>query len=234
MQTKRASLLDTRFYLLMSILILVVVVLGFSRTIDTNLIHPAVPRPTILHMHVAIFLGWVILLILQSALIRTRNVGLHKLVGWYGVVHGIAVPAIGIPTTIVMGRFHVAHHDGEPIATLLIPFWDMVAFSVPFVLAVLWRKKPEFHRRLMLMATCALTAAAFGRFPPQIFPPALFYLGVDLLIVFGIVRDWIVNRQVHRVYKIGLPLLVVGQTIVMYLVATELPGWVRMAQRILG
>src|SRR5215475_7526109 len=101
----------------MALLILVVVVFGFSRTIERNLIHPAAPRPTILYVHAAVFSGWVIFFILQSSLVRLRNCKLHMTVGWYGVVHGAAIPLLGIPTAIVMGRFHLAHHDGEPIAT---------------------------------------------------------------------------------------------------------------------
>ena len=41
----------------------------------------------------------------------------------------------------------------------------MTSFTVLFWLAIYWRKKPEFHRRLVLIATCALTSAGFGRWP---------------------------------------------------------------------
>jgi len=54
---------------------------------------------------------------------------------------------------------------------LAYPLWDMVVFTIAFALAVYWRKKSEFHRRLILIACCALTAAAFGRFPPNLLPP---------------------------------------------------------------
>src|ERR1700756_424296 len=225
------GLLDTHFYFFMSQLIAVIVAYGFSRTIDKKLIHPAVARPPILYVHAAVFSGWLVFFILQSVLIRTHNVKLHRRSGWYGVVHGIAIPLVGFPTAVIMGRFHMhSLHDTETVADLLIPFWDMVAFSVPFALAIYWRNKPEFHRRLMLMATCALTAAAFGRFPPQVLPPVVFYAGVDLLILLGALRDLIVIKQIHRVYAIGLPALLVAQTIVMYTVVRELPYWEKIAR----
>ena len=44
---------------------------------------------------------------------------------------------------------------------LIVPLFDMFCFTIPFALAILWRQQPEFHRRLILMATCALTAARF-------------------------------------------------------------------------
>jgi hypothetical protein len=69
----------------------------------------------------------------------------------------------------------------------------------------------EYHRRLMLIASCALTAAAWGRLPESVLPGFWFYAGVDLLIVIGAARDLFVNRKIHRVYLIVLPLFVAGQ-----------------------
>lgn len=232
---KRPAWLRTHFYFLHSLLICVIVVYGFSRTIDKNLIHPAVSRPPILYLHALIFSGWLVFLILQSVLVRTHNVNWHRRTGWYGVLHGTAIPLVGFPTAVVMARFHLhTLRDTDTVADLLIPFWDMVAFSIPFALAIYWRKRPEFHRRLILTATCALTAAAFGRFPPQILPPIAFYAGVDMLILLGALRDQIVNRRIHRVYAIGLPVLLLGQAAVMALVVGELPAWVKIARAILG
>jgi hypothetical protein len=96
------------------------------------------------------------------------------------------------------------------------------------------RKKPELHRRLTLVATCALAAAGFGRFPGRISPGYLFYVGVDLLILFDVARNLIVNRSVHRVYLFVLPLFIVGQTIVTYIAYHNVPFWLRIAHAILG
>ena len=63
----------------------------------------------------------------------------------------------------------------------------------------------------MLLATCALSAAGLGRIP--ILPPGTFYAGVDFLIVLGVIRDLIVNRRIHSVYKVGLPLFAAGQAL---------------------
>src|SRR5438128_3506134 len=105
--TKRAGLLDMHFYFFMTLLIAVVVVYGFSHTIGKNLIHPAIPRPSILYVHAAVFSGWLVFFILQSTLIRTHNVAVHRRLGWYGLAHGIAIPTIGFPTAVIMGRFNL-------------------------------------------------------------------------------------------------------------------------------
>jgi len=56
---------------------------------------------------------------------------------------------------------------------------------------------------------------------------------VDLLIFLGVVRDWIVNRRVHVVYKYALPAFIVAQTIVMYTVETKATYWLKIANVIL-
>lgn len=96
---------------------------------------------------------------LMSVLVKTRKVKLHRQLGWFGLALGIAIPIVAIATTIAMGRLRL--HEGriDTAQFLIIPFFDMVAFSVPFGLSMYWRKQPEFHRRLILIATCSLTAA---------------------------------------------------------------------------
>jgi hypothetical protein len=230
-----ASTLKPYFYFFMSLLIAVVVVYGFSFTVDKNLIHPALPRPLLLYIHAAVFTGWLIFFILQTALVRTRNVSVHRRIGLFGAAMGAAMVVLGVSTAIVMARFHLIQlHESDAEAGLMIPLFDMLCFGTTFGLAVLWRKKPECHRRLMLVATCALTAASFGRFPGQLLRPEFFYSGVDLLIVLGLVRDLIVDRRVHQIYLYVLPLFIVGQTIVTYTVFHQLPYWQKIARTIMG
>jgi uncharacterized membrane protein YozB (DUF420 family) len=159
-------LLDLYFYFLMSLSIAAVVVYGFSHTVNKNLIHPALPRPFVLYPHAAVFSGWVIFFIVQTALVRTGNVRWHRMMGPFGAALGAVVVVLGIWTAITMERFNMVQlHRPRTPSTLLVAFNDIVAFAIPFSLALYWRKKPELHRRLMLVASCALTAAAFSRMP---------------------------------------------------------------------
>ena len=223
------------FYLFMSLLIVAVILYGFSFTIGKNLIHPAIPRPWILYAHATVFSSWPVFFVLQSTLVRSRKVQWHRRLGWFGVALGTLIPVVGVSTAIVMGRFNAVRlHAADGESSLVIPLFDMVCFTGTFPFAVYWRKRPELHRRLMLVATCALTAAAFGRFPEHILPGYLFYVGVDVLILLGVVRDLIVNRTVHRVYLFVLPLFVLGQTIVTYIAYHNVPLWLRIAHAILG
>ena len=230
-KTKR-GLWDTHFYFAMSLVMTAVVVTGFSRTMGARIIHPATRPPTILYIHAFVFYAWLAFFIFQSALIRTRNVRLHRVTGWFGVALGIVIPVLGISTAITMNRIKMmANPQSGAAAFMLVPFNDILCFTTTFALAVYWRKKPEYHRRLILIASCALTAAGWGRFP--VIPEVTFYLGVDLLIFLGVVRDWIVNRRVHVVYKYALPAFMVAQTFVMYTVITNQSYWLNISNAIL-
>jgi hypothetical protein len=166
--------------------------------------------------------------------VRTRNVRLHRQVGWFGAGLGAAIPIVGVATAVAMTRFNMLHQRfPDSDAFLIVPLWDVTAFIIPFALAIYWRKKPEFHRRLMLVATCALTAAGFARFPHYLLPEHMFYAGVDILIFLGVARDLIVNRRVYPVYLSALPAFILGQIFVVYTYTHYSPRWMTTAHAIL-
>lgn len=220
------------FYFCMSLLIAVVVVYGFSHTIGHNLLHPSPIPPFILTIHAIVFPGWVLFFILQSSLVRTRNVPLHRTLGWFGLALGIVIVVLGYFTATAMDRFFMQSlHDTDTPAFLIIQLMDLSCFAVPFALAISWRRRPEFHRRLMLIASCGLTDAAFGRFPllPLAFAPA----GVDALVLLGILRDLIVDRRIHKVYLYAFPLLLVLQLFCVQTYLHASPWWVHIANVLL-
>jgi hypothetical protein len=227
-------LVDQYFYFAMALLFPVVVVWGFSRTVNESLLHAAIPRPLILWFHGAVFSGWVVFYMFQSVLVRTQNVKWHRFFGWFGAALGAAMVPLGIATAIVMGRFDTYQlhlPDSEPF--LIIPFYDIAVFATLLTLAIAWRKKPELHRRLLFIATCLLLEAAFARFD-FLFDHNLFPFCPDLLIGLGVVRDLLVNRRIHRVYLIALPVLIVVQGLVTLIWRSEAAWWVRIAHSILA
>jgi hypothetical protein len=222
------------FYLCMALLIAVVVVYGFSHTIGKNLLHASPIPPAILTLHAIVFPGWVLFFILQSALVRTRNVPLHRTLGWFGLAFGCGILVLGYLTAIGMDRFFLKRDPSDATDTtafLIIQLMDLTSFAIPFALAIYWRRRPEYHRRLMLIASCGLTDAAFGRFPalPLAFSPA----GVDALILLGILRDLIVDRRIHKVYLYAFPLLILFQIFCMQTYLHTAHWWVRIATALL-
>lgn len=82
-----------------------------------------------------------------------------------------------------------------------------------------------------LIASCTLTAAAWGRLPESVLPGFWFYGGVDVLIMMGAARDLLVNRKTHPVYLTALPLFIAGQIAISQITSTE--WWSRFAHSIL-
>jgi hypothetical protein len=226
------------FYFVMSLLIAAIVVYAFSHTVGDRLIHAVPRRPVLLWVHGIVFSAWVAFYILQSALVRLRKVALHRTVGWIGAALGVAVILVGFRVPVVMAQFAITYlhrEAGAAHAFLAIPFLDMVTFTTCFALAVLWRTKPELHRRLMLIATCALTAAAFGRMGMiRSIPPLGFYFGVDALILLGAVRDLVVNRRIHTVYLTTVPLLVPAQAAAVYIAEHQSAFWLRIMDKLIS
>ncbi|MDR3773382.1 MAG: hypothetical protein P4L26_08550 [Terracidiphilus sp.] len=228
------GLVNRYFYLAMSLLVAAIVVWGFSHTIDGALFHPAVPRPLILWFHGGAFTAWVAFFIVQSALVRTRNVKAHRFLGWFGAGLAVAMVTLGVTTAVVMGRFDIYRLHAPGVDTfMIVPFYDMVVFGLCIALAVAWRKKPELHRRLIFIATCGLLDAAFGRVD-FLFNNNLFFPCLDLVIVLGVLRDLYVQGRVHKVYLTALPVLIVAQAFVNYTWRSGSGWWLRIAHALLG
>jgi hypothetical protein len=222
------------FYLCMSLLIAAVVVYGFSHTVENKLIHANPRRPILLWVHAILFSSWVAFYITQSVLVRIRKVGLHRTLGWAGAALGTSMVVVGPWVAVVMARLDTSQlHRANRDAFLIVPLSDMAAFAICFGLAILSRKVPERHRRLMLIATCVLTGAAFGRIS-VLHSPLSFYGGVDGLILLGALRDLAVSRRIHIVYMIAIPLLVAGQTAAAQVFLHRSAFWISIAHRLLG
>jgi len=228
------GLVDKYFYFAMSLLISGIVVWGFHSTVNPNLIHATPPRPLLLWFHGAAFSGWVLFFILQSALVRTHNIKVHRLLGWFGAGLAAAMVVLGFVIAVVMARFdwYTLHEPGTDVF-LSVPWGDMIEFGPLVALAILWRKKPELHRRLLFIATCCLLDAAFGR-NDYLYDHSLMFVGVDLVILLGVVRDLLVDRNVHKVYRIALPILITWQVLLVYLWRGAPAWWHTVSSRIVA
>ena len=226
--------IEKYFYLCMSVFIAAVIGYGFGHTVDNKLIHGNPRRPILLWVHAVLFSGWIAFYISQSVLVRVRKVKLHRALGWAGAALGTSMVVVGPWVALVMARFDISQlHRPNRDAFLIIPLFDMAVFATCFGLAILWRTRPEFHRRLLLIATCALTGAAFGRIS-FMHAPIFFYGGIDGLILLGVLRDFAVNRRIHAVYRIAIPVLVAGQVAVSEIFLHREGFWIRIARGLLG
>lgn len=231
--TKQLKIFLSRyFYLCMGLVMAGLVVWGFSKTVDAHLFHANPPRPVLLWFHGTAFSTWIVFFILQSTLVRVRKVSIHRLLGWFGAGLATAMVGLGLTIAVVMARFDtfvLNQKDAEPF--LSIPFADMIIFGTCVGLAIYWRKKPDYHRRLIFIASCQLMDAAIGRFDFW-FDHNLFYVGLDLLIAAGMVRDWVVDGRVSKVYLYAMPPIIVLQSLTLYMWRIN-PAWWQGITRVL-
>jgi hypothetical protein len=233
------AFLSRYFYLCMSLvlaaLVLAALVLaGFSRTVNANLFHANPARPWLLWMHGVAFSTWVVFFIVQSSLVRARRVSVHRLLGWFGAGLAAVMVVLGCTIAVVMTRFDtLVLHQKDLDSFLSIPFADMIIFGSCIAMAIYWRKKPEYHRRLVFIASCQLMDAAIGRFD-FMFNHTLFFPALDCLIALGMARDWAVDGRVHKVYLYALPAMIVIQSFAVYAWRINPAWWAAITRAIVG
>jgi len=232
--TGHGGLIDRYFYLAMAVLMIVIVVWGFGHTVGDVLFHPAVPRPRILWVHSALFCAWLGLFLLQSVLVRTHHVHLHRTLGWFVAGVGVLMIPVGAVTALTLGHFDLTVlHEAGSDAFEFISFGDMAIFTVWLALGLHWRRKPALHRPIFFIATCGLIGAAFGRVP-YLAAHNLMYVCVDAVIGLGLLRDLLVDRRIHRLYFIALPPLALAQYGIVYMITTPPAWWARLAHSWMG
>ena len=112
---------------------------------------------------------------------------------------------------VAFGMFVVRVRAGavdDARSRLAGPLLDMLVFGSVFAAAILYRRKPAMHKRLMIVAAAVLLAPAVGRM--RWFLPANMAV-VQLVwsspILVAMAYDYIKERTVHIAYVIGLVVL---------------------------
>lgn len=228
------TLLGRYFYFGMALLMAGLAFLAFRRTVDAGLLHADPPKPRLLWFHGAAFLAWIVLFIAQTALVRVRKVRVHRTLGWLGAALAAVMVVSGFIVSVVMLRFEMNVMHRKNVAVFLSILWcDMILFGACMALAIYFRKRPEYHRRLVFLASCQLMQAVFVRFHYLGFHD-LFFPALDLLIVAGILRDRVVDGRVNRIYLYVFPVMIALQTLATYLKLANPSWWQAATVAILG
>jgi len=228
------TFLSRYFYFSMSLVFAATVLAGFSQTVNANLFHANPPKPTLLWIHGAVFSLWVLFFILQSALVRVKKVAIHRLLGWFGSALAAIMFVLGLTIAVIMARFDTSVlHQKDAQAFLAIPFADMLLFGTCIALAIYWRKKPDYHRRLVFIGSAMLMDAALGRFD-FIFNNNLLYPAVDCFILLGLLRDRIVDGRINKLYLYALPPIIAVQAAAILAWRLNPAWWQSITAAILG
>ena len=192
----------------MALAMLASVCLGFARSFLLRPWFPEVkvpPEPFFL-LHGAVFLTWFILLVVQTTLVARGRLVVHRSLGVLGAVLATAMILAGLTGAIIAAR-RPGGFIGIPIPPLqflVIPFGDMVLFASLIGTGLSLRRRPQAHKRLMLIGSITILTAAIARWPFVLGggPPAFFGI-TDLFLVPLVVWDFSTRRRLHPATPLG-------------------------------
>lgn len=184
-------------------------------------------------LHAAISIGWLVLVLVQALLVRSRRFKWHRWLGWASTV----LFAILIVTTMQMIALMLNGHRPMPFESAkLFGYSDVMTlplFVILYVSAIVLRKDRHVHSRLisitMLVGIIPALARTFFFVPvmiarqPPAFPDglaaAMHPTYVSLLLVLGIAMflDWR-KQQLRWPFPFAFAWLALTY-------ATMFPGW---------
>ncbi len=192
---------ERAFFGAMAILLCAVVIIGFSPTyFRAGMLRAPLPSP-ILHVHGAIFTLWMILYLVQSALISARRVAWHRSFGTVAFCLPPIMIVLGVVAALDALHRRVMIGPLDPAVSLAIPLLGIAWFTVVIFTSWRARRRPDSHKRLILLATIALADAALGRFPWDrigLTPASGAVAGLGILILLVVAYDLVSLHRVHR------------------------------------
>jgi hypothetical protein len=207
----------------MAVFLLVIVIVGFSRTFFLRPMFQVPALPWYDYVHGSVMTLWFVLLVVQTSLVAAHRTDLHRRLGIFGAVLAVAVVALALTVTLRFpAHFRVSNGilstglPASPSAALGFLWGNIEAislFSIMVATALITRRRPDTHKRLMLLASIAVITPAVGRlttFPDlsgiRSSSPAvaslLTILSVALIALLPLTLgayDLLTARRLHRV-----------------------------------
>lgn len=223
---------DRRFYLGVGLVAGALVLWGFAPTYYLKLLFGSPALSMRLHIHGAVMSSWLVLFFLQACLISARRVDLHRRLGLVGVVIAVLVVIMGSTTTFNAAAREVGQHSDEATARITVlglELMQMALFAALVGAAIWMRRRPDFHKRLMLLGTACMMPSAFSRIPVNL----TFMVSnmLSILILFNLFVlvcasiDTLRNRRLHPAYGWGGLFAISGLDLA-YVGAIS-PQWIR-------
>ena len=191
------------FYLGLGLWGLAAVAIGFSTTYALPMARRSLSVPAVVHLHGALCLSWVMLFIIQCTLVRGRRTPVHRQVGLLGIPIALGILISGMATALWATARDLPTLDTAP-ATMIGTLTSLSMFLALVVAAILMRRRPDWHKRLMLLATVVVLWPAFFRFRhllPFVPRPDIWLALVlaDMPILIAALRDKLRYGRVHPV-----------------------------------
>src|SRR6185295_15263830 len=170
-------------------------------------------------VHGLAMFSWIILFLVQSIFILNGNRRLHMRVGVGGAVLAAFMVPLGSFTAILSTRHNPEMYQGLGggrffLATML---GEMLSFGVLVAVAVIYRRRSEIHRPMMLLASLMIISGSLGRCPyigDFAAMPPLYVLGPALVLgALFLALRWGMTRTFDRWYGIGYSAIAIASCI---------------------
>jgi hypothetical protein len=157
--------------------------------------------------HGIVAFAWLLLFLVQSRLVATRHVALHRKLGLASVfIFAFMVP-LAYTTTVAMVRrgFDLSGDlgiDHDALYESIFAFSNILIFSVLVIAALACRRRPEIHKRLMLFANIELMPAPLAHLighKPWFasLPAAIVMIPISVFVIGAVARDVMLAGRVH-------------------------------------
>ena len=145
------------------ILVLIGVQWGFYKNY-TSQFPNFIDKTNIIHIHGALLMSWLVLLIVQPLLIKTGRTQLHRTIGKVSYVLG---PLI-IIFLFLVGKGSYWRHIGkfpehDVLAFIVLDSKGLISFAIFWALAMLYRKDSASHMRYMIATGILAIGPGVGR-----------------------------------------------------------------------
>lgn len=218
------------FFRVMALLLTLTVVVGFGPTYYWRFLTGARavttaggPFTWVIHLHAAIFTAWLVVFNVQSFLVSSGRVTLHRRLGVAGACLAAAMVVTGAMAAIDTAAQGLAPRPLTPAAFAATPLFSIALFAAFVSTAILRRRDRQQHKRLMLLAFIVLTGPAVARIllGLRALGPAGAIAGPfvpALLALVAMAFDRDLHRSVRPVYVWGA-LTIVGASLVRMTIA---------------
>ena len=190
---------DDRFFLLSAFCMAAVIFAGFSLQLSMG--RSTFSSPLLVHAHAIVFMGWVVLYLLQNIFVATGNMALHRRLGWLATGWMAAMLVLGCAVTVAMVRRGQVPFFFRPVNFLVFDPLSLFTFAGLTIAAIVMRRRTDWHRRLHFCGMTMLLGPAIGRLLPMPFlTPVAFEATFVVGLMFPLVGMWADRRRSGRVH----------------------------------
>jgi hypothetical protein len=163
--------------------------------------------------HGILFFAWLVIFLVQTLLVQTKKVAIHRTLGTATMFLAAAMVVVGYCAAIAMTRrgFDLSGDLGlptdplGPVGQIIFLLVDIIEFGILVAAGYIYRRNLAAHRRLMLLATMAIMPGSFahvlGHFVPRHTHPGLIIPLVLTSCAVSAVYDLV---RFHRIHPVSL------------------------------